>query len=157
MHVRHILFRSERPRQRLPARSAAAQLIAIRDWLVIVVQRLTGVQLTDDEARLLLDLMNQVVRIGAQPSPRATDLIRRLRKACVDESARVLNPNAAAQHARYDLVDTREAAALLGISESGVRDLIRRGKLAGHRAAGRWLLPSASVVERAERKAARQG
>jgi excisionase family DNA binding protein len=122
-----------------------------------VVQRLTGVLLADDEVCYLLDLLDQVVRMGAQPGPKAADLIRRLRKTCADASARVQNPHAAPQHARYDLVDTREAAALLGISESGVRDLVRRGKLPGHRAAGRWLLPSASVVERAERKAARQG
>jgi excisionase family DNA binding protein len=157
MHLRHNVFRSGRPRHRLRTRSAAAELVAVRDRLVVVVQRLTGVLLTDDEVRYLVDLVDQVVRRGVQPNARAADLIRRLRKSCADASARVQNPHAAPQHARYDLVDTREAAALLGISESGVRDLIRRGKLPGHRAAGRWLVPAASVVERAERKAARQG
>ncbi|WP_205848862.1 helix-turn-helix domain-containing protein [Mycolicibacterium mucogenicum] len=61
----------------------------------------------------------------------------------------------AGQAAAYDLVDVKEAAGILGCSPANVRDLIARGRLAGHRAGRNWLLPARVVVERAERRAAR--
>ncbi|MCV7005659.1 helix-turn-helix domain-containing protein [Mycobacterium gordonae] len=54
------------------------------------------------------------------------------------------------------MLDTGEAAAILGIGPNGVRDLVRRGKLPAHRAGGRLLLPALPVVERAERRAAKR-
>jgi len=52
-----------------------------------------------------------------------------------------------------DVVDTTEAAAILGITANGVRDLARRGIIPGHRTArGHWRYPAASVIERAENR-----
>ncbi|WP_018599662.1 helix-turn-helix domain-containing protein [Mycobacterium sp. 155] len=56
----------------------------------------------------------------------------------------------------YDLLDTTEAAAILGITPNAVRDLARRGRLPARRAGSRWLYPAGPVVERAERRAARK-
>lgn len=48
-----------------------------------------------------------------------------------------------------DVVDTTEAAAILGITANGVRDLVRRGTIPGIRDGRRWLYPAAAVNERA--------
>jgi excisionase family DNA binding protein len=59
-------------------------------------------------------------------------------------------------HATYDLMDTAEAAAILGITPGGVRYLADAGRIPAHRAGGRRLYPARAVVERAERQAARR-
>jgi hypothetical protein len=63
---------------------------------------------------------------------------------------------AAADAARW--LSTAEAAASLGITPNGVRDLLRRGRLAGRRDESRggpaWQVSAASVRERLRRAAA---
>ena len=42
----------------------------------------------------------------------------------------------------------REVAAMVGMSESGVRNLIRRGTLRAVRLDGRWLIPAAAIEDK---------
>lgn len=124
-----------------------------------------GVYLTVDDAGYLADALDHVCRT-AHPSARLADLARRLRKSCAaltptQEIGRnhlrdVQSELDVSDHRAYDLLDTDEAARLLGCSAANVRDLVRRGRLPGHRAGNRWLLPARVVVERAERQAARR-
>jgi excisionase family DNA binding protein len=160
MHLRHILFRVGRPRHRLRTQRATTELIAVRDGLVIVIQRFSGVLLTEDDARQLLTIAQQASQIR-KPSTLCEDAIRRLARALPkadadarSTGARVQNGTTKPEYAPYDLVDTRQAAKLLRITPNGVRDLVRRGELAAHRSGGRWLLPAHLVTERADRKAA---
>lgn len=55
-----------------------------------------------------------------------------------------------------DLIDTTEAAAILGCSDRWVRDPRFRGKIGGRDVGGRWLYPRQTVVEHAVRKAGQQ-
>lgn len=52
-----------------------------------------------------------------------------------------------------ELIDSTEAATILGCSERWVRDPRFRGRLGGRKVGGRWLFPRQTVVEYAERKA----
>lgn len=124
-----------------------------------------GVYLSADEATYLTNFLDHVCR-AMQPSPKLVDFARRLKKSCVgltptQEIGRnrlrgVHSEPDVGDHAAYDLVDTDEAARLLECSAANVRDLVRRGRLPGHRSGNRWLLPARAVVERAERQAARR-
>ena len=42
----------------------------------------------------------------------------------------------------------REVAEMLGMSESGVRNLIRRGTLRAVRLDGRWLIPAIAIEDK---------
>lgn len=124
-----------------------------------------GLYLTADDAAYLADFLDHVCR-KMHPSPRLVDFARRLRKSCAaltpaQENGRnhlrhVHSEPEVSDHRAYDLVDTDEAARLLGCSAANVRDLIRRGKLPAHRAGRGYVLPARAVVERAERKAGRR-
>jgi hypothetical protein len=98
-----------------------------------VITRVTGVLLDADDARYLADLLDHLC-ITARPSARLAHVAARLRKSCDSltptqgNRLRGVQPEPdASQHAPYDLVDTDEAARLLGCSPANVRDLIRRG------------------------------
>lgn len=134
-----------------------------------MIERVTGVMLDADDARYALDAFDALLR-DRRPSARLADFIGRLRRAVktgvsqpdsvvsAGEGARTVGTQPDSAHtAAYDLLDTAQAAAVLGISGNGVRDLIRRQVLPAHRAGGRWLLPAAPVIARAERQAARRG
>lgn len=131
-----------------------------------MIEKLSGVVLDLEDARYALAAFDELLR-GRRPSARLADFIARLRKTVKSgvsdaKSGVCLSPvpeKFGAQHvsghtAPYDLLDTREAAAVLGITPNAVRDLRRRGRLPAHKAGGRWLYPAASVVARAERRAA---
>lgn len=130
-----------------------------------MITRVTGVLLDPDDARYLADLLDHLCRT-TRPSARLTHLAGRLRKSCASLTSTQENgPNHLrdvhieadpSDHRPYDLLDTDEAARLLGITPAGVRDLIRRGRLTAHRAGRGYLLPARLVVERADRKAARR-
>ncbi len=121
-----------------------------------------GVFLTLDDATYLADLLDRVCA-STRPSARLTLLAGQMRNAsqslapaqAKDLRGLVSRPDPR-QHATYDLVDVKEAARILGCTPANVRDLIARGRLAGHRAGRNWLLPARLVVERAERQAARR-
>jgi excisionase family DNA binding protein len=42
----------------------------------------------------------------------------------------------------------REVAEMVGMSESGIRNLIRRGTLRAVRLDGRWLIPTAAIEDK---------
>jgi hypothetical protein len=125
-----------------------------------------GVLLTPDECSYALAAFGVLLR-DRHPSARLRAFIDKLAKSVADagvsgrnadvDASRVVSQDGSGEPARYDLVDTREAATVLGCTPNGVRDLCRRGSLPSFRAGGRWLLPAASVIQRAERKAARRG
>jgi excisionase family DNA binding protein len=125
-----------------------------------------GVFLDINEARYLADVLDHLCK-ASQPNARLDYFARLLRNtvdkadpaiACANQSGngRAGQPDPGHYRA-YDLVPAGEASAILGCTTSNVRYLRRAGHLPAHRVGGRWLFPVASVVERAERKAARRG
>lgn len=115
-----------------------------------------------DAAVILATLDDLLRRTGRQPTARLNAVTTRLRRSVCDAS----NPKGVTmfapetdirQHSAYDLCTTAEAGKVLGISPHAVRALVRRGQLPAHSTGTRWLLPVRSVVERAERQAARRG
>lgn len=121
-----------------------------------------GVHLSVADVRAMLALLD-AASVHATPEPRTAEVIRKLWKSVErlmrttgNAQSGVTVEAESVQHAAYDLVDTAEAAAILGISPGGVRYLADVGRLPAHRAGGRWLYPARSVVERAERQAARR-
>ena len=138
--------------------------MAANEWPT-VIERVAGIVLSDSDMQYLVDAFAVLLQ-DRRPSPKLSQFIERLRKTIVDASnsaptsgvnARKLGSQEdSAQTAPYDLVDTVAAAAILGIKPNAVRDLVRRGKLPAHRAGGRLLLPAVSVIERAERRAAKR-
>ena len=103
---------------------------------------------------------------GIQPSARLADFHQRLAKAVASASQPTGNTLAHASKvdtqqdsghiALYDLVDTNGAAAIIGCTDSNVRDLGRRGRIPRHRAGRGWVYPAASVVSYAESRAAKR-
>ena len=132
-----------------------------------MITGLRGVVLLDgDDARYLLRVLDQFVSVHASQGLAPNETLKAAkaklakavasasdsgRNACVD--VRLLGDQQDSPHTKpYDLLDTGEAASILGCTPANVRDLARRGSLRGHRAGGRWLYPAASVVARAERR-----
>lgn len=128
----------------------------------VVIEVAAGVHLSVADVRVLLDVLDAAA-VHADPGPRAAHVIRQLRKSVERlthttrnaQSSVTFDPESV-QHAAYDLVDTAEAAAILGITPGGVRYLADAGRIPAHRAGGRWLYPARAVVHRAERQAARR-
>lgn len=135
-----------------------------------MITGLRGVVLLDAaDAAYLCSALDQFSHVLSQHGMRPTEPFKaaraRLAKAVAhvsvsprnsDADARVVgNEQVPVDAGPYDLVDTDEAARILGCSTGNVRDLARRGKLAGHRASGRWLYPAAAVIARSERQAKR--
>ncbi len=122
-------------------------------------------------ARALALLPNLMAESRRQPAPRLLAAIAEFSKtsAAAVEAARNASPNGreqpscaaaqcdSAQAEPYATVSTGEAARILGITSSAVRQLAQRGAIRARRPAGRWLLDAAAVVARAERHAARRG
>lgn len=125
-----------------------------------------GVLLSPDDARFAVDAFTALLR-DRRPSAQLEDFVDRLRRqtdAAADVPGRITDAGVrnvapqqdSPQYALYDLLDTTEAAAIVGVTGGGVRDLARRGRIAAHRAGGRWLYPAAAVVAYAEQRAARR-
>jgi hypothetical protein len=124
-----------------------------------------GAVLTPGEVDYVLAAFDVLLR-GRRPSAQLAAFVDKLRKSGAAAYASALQADTRVSHiselrdpahpAKHDLVDTAEAATILGVSPAGVRDLCRRGRLAGYRAGGRWLCPVGAVVARAERQAARR-
>lgn len=131
-----------------------------------MITGMRGVILVDgDDAQYLLKLVDFVIgHAGQGAGPNETLKAARTKLAKAVASASVSSQNACVDvrllgdqqdspHTRpYDLVDTGEAASILGCTQANIRDLRRRGRLPGHNAGGRWLYPAASVIARAERR-----
>lgn len=125
-----------------------------------------GVVLTPGEADYLVSALEVLLR-GRHPTAQLSAFIEKLQRSGAASHVLALNADSRVSHiselrdpahpAKHDLVDTAEAAAILGCTASGVRDLVRRERLPGYRAGGRWLLPVGPVVARAERQATRRG
>jgi hypothetical protein len=130
-----------------------------------VIEQVAGVLLAPADAKYVLDAFESLLT-DRRPSAQLADFIARLRKtaeaSCVsarETAAGVRKLGAQHDPSHYapcDVLDTNQAAAILGISASGVRDLGSRGVLPRQRAGGRWLYPAPAVVRRAERRAARK-
>lgn len=131
-----------------------------------MIGRVSGILLEPSDARYLVDALDALLR-DRRPSPQLSQFVDRLRrtvaKAGASEQITVVDAREvgaqsdSGHYAPYDVLDTGEAAAILGITANGVRDLARRKSIPAHRAAGRWLYPAASIVALAERRAARKG
>ncbi|MDA4110185.1 helix-turn-helix domain-containing protein [Mycolicibacterium holsaticum] len=114
-----------------------------------------------DVAVILATIDDLLRRTNRQPTGRLAGVITRLNRSVCDASdpkgvTRFASQPDSRQHSAYDLCTTAEAGKVLGISSHAVRALVRRGRLPAHSTGSRWLLPVRSVVERAERKAARR-
>lgn len=125
-----------------------------------------GVLLSPDDARFAVEAFAALLR-DRRPSAQLADFIERLQART--DAATGVSGRGTGDHARniaaqpgspdylpYDVLTSAEVAAIVGVSPNGARDLARRGRLAAHRAGGRWLYPAAAVVAYAERRAARR-
>ena len=132
-----------------------------------MIERVDGVVMSISDVRYALEALDALL-VDRRPSPRLSQFIAQLRKTvarasettatCRADARNVGEQQESAHTAPYDLLDTKEAAAILAIQPNGVRDLVRRGKLPAHRSAGgQLLLPALSVIQRAERRAAKRG
>lgn len=135
-----------------------------------MIERVSGVLLDHADASYLAEAMHQVfgamASCGLTPRPAWVSAQQKLAKACVGASesgrdthadAREVGAQQDSTHtALYDLVDTNEAAKILGCTAANVRDLRRRKRIPAHHAGGRWVYPAAVIVARAEKQAARR-
>lgn len=110
----------------------------------------------------------------SQPSARLVAFTAKLRRAAdslppgervadhaqgVESSAQpadVRAPQRVSVHGGRHEYRTGDAARILGLSASGVRDLARRGRLPARHTGTRWVYPADAVDAEAERRAARR-
>lgn len=134
----------------------------------IVITGLRGAVVLDaSAASLLVEVLAVLPQHGLHPNARLADVESQLRKACANASEPPRNACAdermpgsqsgSPQTAMYDLVNSKEAAEILGCTAANVRDLARRGRLPRHRAGRGWVYPAASVVALAEKRATQRG
>ncbi|MFH5207567.1 helix-turn-helix domain-containing protein [Antrihabitans sp. NCIMB 15449] len=124
----------------------------------MTIERVVGVVLTDDDAHTLVDALavfRSVLRgQGSKPTAKLESLYSRLISA-VRVSETHAGASISANHGvvgavfEHGVIDTATAADILGCTESNVRDLARRGKLAARLVGGRWLLDTRAVFDRA--------
>lgn len=132
----------------------------------MAIERVSGVLLEADDVAFLVRMFEQLPKHGIRITGTLAIFESKLRKACVDVSTRpddtcvdvrkVDAQQDSGHFAMYDLVDSREAAGILGCTPANVRDLARRGRLPRRRAGRGWVYPAASVVALAEKRAARR-
>jgi hypothetical protein len=128
-----------------------------------MIAPITGILLGAEDVRYTLRAFDALLR-GRRPSAELAAFIDRLGRTVATtgvssrdtgtQARQVGSGDNSGQPAMYDVLDTAEAAAILGITTNGVRDLARRGVLPAKRAGGRWLYGAHAVVSRAERRAA---
>lgn len=80
--------------------------------------------------------------------------VERKLRARSDGSAEAIAAEMGSGFGDDDLIDTTEAAAMLGVSESRVRQRARAGELGADKPRGRWLVSRAAVQVEAERRVA---
>ena len=126
-----------------------------------------GVLLDEADTRLVVDVLGYLGRVatenGRRPTPKVEALRRCLQSAYASVSARTVSDGASLSGPTrprllpegYELVDTAQAARLLGTTADTVRYHARRGSLPAQRAGGRWLLDAAAVAAIAEQRARR--
>ena len=126
----------------------------------------SGVLLSAADARFAVEAFAALLR-DRHPSAQLADFVDRLQAKTVAATgattpntgthARNIAPQSDSQHyAAYDVLDSAEVAAIVGITPNGVRDLARRGRLPARRAGKHWLFPAPAVIAYAERRAARR-
>lgn len=143
-----------------------------------MIAAVAGVMLTPDDAKAVLGALELLETLlherrdqrgnptPSQPSARLRMLISQLRRAAAktgasppgaSQSDRNASGNArnpllqsnSAHDAGYATFSSAQAAAVLGITANGVRDLRRRGCLRAERIGGRWRFNAAEVEARA--------
>ncbi|MDC8982163.1 helix-turn-helix domain-containing protein [Mycobacterium marinum] len=129
------------------------------------MERVDGVMISVADARYVLAALEALLT-GRSPSAQLSQFIGQLRKTVVrasdsgsDTSVDVRKlglQQDSGHHGLYDLVDSGEAAAIIGCTSANVRDLGKRGRIPRYLAGGRWVYPVASVIAWAERKAAKR-
>ncbi|WP_419224193.1 helix-turn-helix domain-containing protein [Gordonia sp. CPCC 206044] len=128
-----------------------------------MIEPISGVLVDVDDAHELVRVIDAYGQLLAEshrrPSARLTALRDRLSRA----ETRVTRRNTPAGARKpgsqqdseapsvYDVIDTGQAAALLGITADGVRDLARRGRIPARKIGGRWCLDAAAVSARSTR------
>lgn len=126
-----------------------------------MIEAVHGVLLDAEDTAVLLDALDVFEQVlagqGSQPGQKLVVLKARISAAhsrSVSRLTRVDRRNAGAESDSgddlgHEVIDTARAAAILGISADGVRDLARRGRIPCRRVGGRWLLSATAVVARA--------
>ncbi|MCK7661298.1 helix-turn-helix domain-containing protein [Corynebacterium antarcticum] len=105
-------------------------------------------------ARLVCLLINEVRRFkgreGVTTNQEVFELERTLKR---DPILTTSHPNNVTDETPlYEFIDTKKAARRLGITPHAAAALARRGTITGHKSGGQWLLASAEVQARAERR-----
>lgn len=130
-------------------------------------EAIVGVFLDEADTRLVVEVLGYLDRIatenGRRPTPKVEALRHRLKSAYLTVSGRTVPDGASPSSptrrsllpSGHELVDTGQAARLLGISPDTIRYHARRGNLPAQRAGGRWLYDAAAVAALAEQRARR--
>lgn len=130
-----------------------------------MIERISGVLIDEGDVDFLIRMFEQLPKHGIRVVGALAEFESKLRKACAHArhsdrdtlpDVRKVDSQPDSGHvALYDLVDSAEAARILGCTAANVRDLARRGRIPRHRAGRGWVYPAASVVALAEKRAAR--
>ena len=130
--------------------------------------RLSGVQLTDEEFERIgqaVDLLHRLlIANGNRPPSWVLGLFQitggdastrpgQIRQRAGVDARVIADQQLSTDDAQRALIDSRQAAAIVGISPNGIRDLARRGTLPARRAGGRWLFDAAALEFYAEQRA----
>jgi excisionase family DNA binding protein len=122
-------------------------------WLVQQLKRAPAMDLTGltVEQKAQIRATHEGLLVVAEDwLPR--EALRRKRLARVDGSAEGVGTEAAASFLA-DAISTEEAAAMLGVTESRVRQRARCGELGASKPRGRWLVSRVAVLAELELKA----
>lgn len=125
-----------------------------------------GLLLDDNDAvevrRALEVLAAMLPKIGQRPSAKLDALMAKFPKPGVsasDSASRASadarntgNPEDSGDGGVYAIVDTNQAAAMLGVTPNAIRDRARRGTLPARRTAGGWIFAAAAIAEVAARR-----
>ncbi|QUD82094.1 helix-turn-helix domain-containing protein [Gordonia polyisoprenivorans] len=115
---------------------------------------LLGVDDVAEVLRVIAAFETVLAERHSRPSPRLLHLRTQLTRANTRVSGRDTHADArklAAQqdsgaHFAYELLDTGQAAEIIGISADGVRDLARRHRIPARKAGGRWVYPASAIA-----------
>jgi hypothetical protein len=120
----------------------------------VTAQAISGVILTHGDVAEVVAALDWLMKNAWQHRDRVPDRIVAMRRELAESGAYAttyvdvsVDAPEAVDGSQFGpgVVDTATAARELGIGGAGVRDLIRRGRLAGMRIGGRWWIVAASI------------